>query len=434
MRLTPPLNFPDAEPAGANAVRGPRSGGPNANAMRELTVDQVVEMLRSGQVTSSGAVVNVDSAMRVAVAYRCTHIIAGACGNLPIDLYRRESDAVRKPASNHPLRAVLQRPNAWQTSSEFRKMLTAHAVLKGNGYALKITSRGRLLALWPLNNPDRMEVTQDPATMRLQYRWRRDNGSTLTLDQADVLHLRGLTLDGIKGLGVISHARQALGLSLQGEEAAARMYKQGVVAGLVFTTKDRLSDEAFNRLKAQVEDNNAGAENARKALILEEDLKVDGSLMTAEDLEFLAGRAFSRSDIGMFFGVPPHMYGDTDKATSWGTGIEAQGIGFVTYTANDWFVMWEEALARDCLAPEEVAAGYYVRLQRQALLRGDTAARWNAYKAGLQWGVYSPDDVLRYEDENPRADGNGGQYYDPPNTAGGQSAQSEDPPNDPQKP
>lgn len=425
----PPLDFPEREPGLANAVRRPRASDGGVN-ISTLTTDELVALFRGQQMTNSGAAVSVESAMRVAVAYRCTHILAGACGNLPIDLYRRLDEKHREPAKGHPLRKLLQRPNAWQTSSEFRKMLTAHAVLKGDGYALKIKSLGRDIALWPLKNPDRMEPKQDPATMRMKYRWTRDDGSTIDLDQSDVLHLRGLTLDGKKGLGVISHAREALGLSLQAEEATARTFQQGVIAGLVFTKTGLLSDEAFDRLKEQIERNNAGAENARKALILEEDLKVDGSLMSAEDLQFLQSREFSRADIGMFFGVPPHMYGDSSKATSWGSGIEAQGIGFVTYTANDWFVMWEEALARDCLTEAEIAAGYYIRLQRQALLRGDTNARWNAYTRGLQWGVYSPDEIRAFEDENPREDGEGGQYYDPPNTAGG-ATDTGDPNNDP---
>jgi HK97 family phage portal protein len=412
-----PHSFPDREEGLANAVRPrPRS---EVN-IATLSTDELVALFRGERTTSSGAVVSIESAMRVAVAYRCTHIIAGVCGNLPIDLYRRTAEAAREPAAGHPLRDVLQNPNGWQTAAEFRKMLTAHAVLKGNGYAIKIVSRGRLLALWPLKNPDRMEVRQDPATMRLAYVWTRDDGSKLTLDQADVLHLRGLTLDGLKGVGVVAHARQALGLSLQAEEAAARTFKQGVIAGLVFTKPGTLSDEAFDRLKAQLsttgEDGHAGAANARKALILEDDLKVDGSLMSAEDLQFLETRGFTRSDIGMFFGVPPHMYGDTEKASSWGTGVEAISAGFVAYTADDWFVMWEQALERDCLTPPSVAAGYYVRVQRQALLRGDMKTRFEAYGVAIEKRVFLPNEVRALEDMNPRAGGD--DFADQPTTAG----------------
>lgn len=410
-----PFVFSDPEPWGAAAGGAPRASVQPLGGGLELDLSnpEHVQYLRNGGGAAGAG--TMEGAMRVAAAYRCTHIIAGACGNLPIDLYKR-TERRRDPAVGHPLRQILQRPNSWQTSSEFRKMLTAHAVLKGNGYAIKVTSRGRILALWPLKNPDRMQPVQN-ADMSLTYRWTRDDGSQVDLPQSDVLHLRGLTLDGVKGIGVISHARQALGLSLQAEEAAARVFKQGVIAGLVFSKPGTLSDEAFARLKQQIDENNAGAENARKALILEDDLKVDGGLMSAEDLQFLDGRKFTRSDVCMFFGVPPHMVGDTEKVTSWGAGIEAQGIGFVTYTANDWFVMWEEALARDCLDPVR-EADLYVRIQRQALMRGDLKARTAAYASGLQWGWMNPDEVRALEDLNPREDGKGGAFYDPPNTAG----------------
>ena len=407
------LVLTDPEPA-ANGVRAAvqdMGGGVTI----DLTNPEHLAFLRTGMTGGAGSM---DGAMRVAVAYRCVHILAGACGNLPIDLYQRISERERRPAIGHPLRDVLQRPNDWQTSSEFRKMLTAHAVLSGAGYALKITSRGRLIALWPLKNPKRMEVTQ-LADMRLRYRWTRDDGSTIDLDQADVLHLRGLTLDGVNGIGVIAHARRALGLSVNAEVAAERMFTHGVMAGLVFSKPGTLGDEAFERLKQQIHENNAGAENARKALILEDDLKVDGSLMSAEDLQFLDSRKFTRADIGMFFGVPPHMYGDTEKTTSFGQGLEFQGAAFVTFTANDWFVMWEEALARDCLTRAEVRDGYYVRLQRQALMRSDVKTRTASYASALQWGWMNPDEVRALEDLNPREDGRGGEYYDPPNTAGG---------------
>lgn len=400
--------------------RAAQAARPRAEAggviISDLSSAEAAEYLRRGGLAGG---VTAEAAMRVAVAFRCTHILAGAAGNLPIDLYRRIDEKTRQPAQGHPLRNLLQRPNSWQTSAEFRKMLTAHAVLQGDGFAVKIRGVGnRVTALWPLNNPARMEVTQDAATMRLVYDWTRADGRRVRLDQSEVLHLRGLTLDGIRGMGVVRYAREALGLSIDAEKATRKAQRNGVMAGLVFTKPGMLSEEAFARLKQQLDEQNAGPENAGKSLILEDDLTVSGSPMTAEDLQFLQSREFSRADIGMFFGVPPHMYGDTSKATSWGSGIEQQGAGFVTYSANDWFIMWEQALERDLLTPTEIAQGYYVRLQRQALLRGDIKTRWDSYTRGLQWGVYSPDDVLAMEDMNPRPDGLGGRYYEPPNTAG----------------
>ena len=50
-------------------------------------------------------------------------------------------------------------------------------------------------------------------------------------------------------------------------------------------------------------------------------------------------------------------------------------------------------------------------------MRGDAKARWEAHVKGLQWGVISPDEVRALEDMNPRPDGGGGIYYEPPNAS-----------------
>ena len=107
------------------------------------------------------------------------------------------------------------------------------------------------------------------------------------------------------------------------------------------------------------------------------------------------------------------MIGDTEKSTSWGTGIEQQSIGFVAYTLEDHLTMWEEAINRDLIGAND---NLYARFNRAALVKGDIKARWEAYVKGLQWGVYSPNEIRALEDQNPR-DG-GDIFYPPPNTAG----------------
>ena len=136
--------------------------------------------------------------------------------------------------------------------------------------------------------------------------------------------------------------------------------------------------------------------------------------LSPTDLQFLEQRDFQRYDIAMFFGVPPHMLGATEKETSWGSGIEQQGIGFVTYTLNDWLVTWQEALKRDLIHESEWDVLDF-RFNTQALLKGDTKAQWDAFTRGRQWGVYSANDVREKLDLNPRDDEAGDEYAAPPN-------------------
>ncbi len=396
---------------------GALTGRPQASTTFDLTnmsPDQVRDFLRIGgsMETASGAVVNDSSAMRVAAAWRCVNIISGTVGSLPLDLIKRESENVRRPAVGHPLRKVLTvKPNVWQTPSEFRRMMQTHLLLRGNAYALKVRMGRDVVGLIPII-PDRVSVEQN-ADLSLSYTVSGKNGSATKYKQTEILHLRGMSFDGVKGLSVIGHMRESIGLALQGEQAGAKLMKNGQLVSGTLTHPNKLSPEAYARLKESIAAS-GGAENAGSTRILEEGMKLETIAMDATDMQFLEQRNFQRYDIAMFFGVPPHMIGATEKATSWGSGIEQMGIGFVTYTLNDWLVTWQEALKRDTIAESEWDS-IDVRFFPQALLKGDTKTQWDAFTKGRQWGVFSPNDVRALLDMNPREDDAGNEYAVPPN-------------------
>lgn len=376
------------------------------------SAEQLEEALRSGSRTASGAGVTPDSAMRVATVYACVRIISGAVATLPLHVKRRVDERTREDASDTPIWTVLRkRPNRWQTPSQFRRMLQAHLLLRGNAYAMIVRSRGMVQELIPLH-PDRVEVSQAD-DLALDYIYTRPDGRRIRLSQAEVFHLVGLTLDGVHGVSAISYARETIGLSLAMEDHGATTFRNGARVSGVLKHPNKLGPEAVAHLKAGLEEFRAGGEQEGKNLILEEGMDYARIAMTAEDAQWIESRKFSRTDIAMFFGVPPHMIGDTEKSTSWGTGIEQQSIGFVAWTLEDHLTMWEEAINRDLIGAED---DLYARFNRAALVKGDIKARWEAYVKGLQWGVYSPNEIRALEDQNPR-DG-GDVFYPPPNTAG----------------
>lgn len=383
---------------------------------------EIREFLRDGSNTSiSGRSITETNAMKVAAAYRCTNIIAGVVSWLPMDLIRRESETVRKPAVGHPLRRVLTvRPNAWQTPKEFKQLMQAHVMLRGNAVAVKVKALGQVVALIPIH-PDRVLIEQE-SNLQMKYTVTALDGSLKVYRSADVLHLRGLSLNGYSGLSVLSHMRESLGIALDGETAAATLMKNGTFLDTVIKMPvgQKMSKEAYDRLKESWEKRKSGVENTGKTAILEEGADLAKTSMTSRDLQFIESRDFQRYDIAMFFGVPPHMIGATEKTTSWGSGIEQQNIGFVTYTLNDWLVMWQEALKRDTIKESEWEE-LDVRFFTQGLLRGDTKAQWDAFTKGRQWGVYSANDVRALLDMNPRTltdgspDPEGDEYAAPPN-------------------
>lgn len=391
------------------------------------TDSEIREFLQGGGTTSiSGRHITENNAMKVAAAYRCIQIVSGVISCLPMDLILRVDEKTRKPAEGNPLRRVLTvRPNAWQTPKEFKQMMQAHVMMRGNAVAVKVMAFGQVTALIPLH-PDKVLIEQDP-DLRMKYTVTMLNGTSKVYRSADVLHLRGLSLNGYSGLSVLSHMRESLAISLDGETAAATLMKNGSFIDLVLQTPNKLSKEARESVKESWKNRHSGVHNTGSTPVLEEGLQVAKVSMTANDLQFIQSRDFQRYDIAMFFGVPPHMIGATEKTTSWGSGIEQQNIGFVTYTLNDWIVMWQEALKRDTIAEKDWDSLDW-RFFVQGLLKGDSKAQWATFTAGRQWGVYSPNDVRALLDMNPRADPEGDEYAAPPNQNPNAETATDEPP------
>lgn len=374
---------------------------------------ELEEALRAGLLTDAGETVTPEKAMRMAAVYACGRIITGAMATMPLHIKRRIDERTREDASDEPLWKLLRRrPNRWQTPSQFRRMMQWHQLFRGNGYAYVSRSRGTIQELIPLH-PDRVRTRQND-DMSIDYVWTRANGRQVTFSQREIFHLVGLTLDGVNGVTPMTYARSTVGLALAQERHGSNTFRNGAQVGGVFRTEKQLSPEGRENIRASLEEYRAEGESAGKTLILEEGLDFKQVAMTAEDAQWIESRKFSRSEIYMFFGIPPHMVGDTEKSTSWGTGIEQQTIGFVAYTLEDYLTMWEETIDRDLIANPD--GPLYARINRAALVRGDIKARWDAYVKALQWGVYSPNEIRALEDLNPREGGD--IYYPPPNTAG----------------
>lgn len=270
-----------------------------------------------GGASKSGISVNADTAMRASAVFACVRVIAETVGCTPLILYERLEDGSKQRAlTSRVYRVLHDAPNEWQTPAEFKEMMTGHAVLRGNAYALIITDpAGGVQELIPLH-PDRMDVKvsrDKPAPY--MYRYMDHNGNIQNYWPGEIFHLRGLSTDGIIGLYLTTLAKENIGLSLAAEEHASRTFSNGAWIRGVLKVPGSLKDSAFERLKKQFNDSYQGLSNANKTAILEGGTEWQSIGMTSRDAEFLELRKFQIADIARIFRVPPHLIGDLDKAT-----------------------------------------------------------------------------------------------------------------------
>lgn len=375
---------------------------------RKATSDQILRAIIAGQQSVSGSPVSAESAMRIAAVHASVNVIAKTIASLPLHVYERRADGGKQRASTHPLYELLRSsPNGWQTSYEFRSLMQWNLCLRGNAYALIVwADRDRVVELIPLD-PDRMRVSQ-AADMGLVYEYQRSGGVWMPIPAEEIMHLRGLSSDGVTGRSVLGDARDVIGIAQATQEYAGRLFKNDATPGVVIKSPKPLGKDAATRLRDAWTDAFAGSSNARRTAVLEDGLTVEKLSMTADDAQFLETRKFSRSEIAGLFGVPAHLIGDLERSTF--SNIEHQGIEFATHCIRPWAVNWEQAISRALFtAPQR----YFAEFNLDALTRGDLKSRYDAYAIGRNWGWLSANDIRALENMNPIE--NGDIYLQPMN-------------------
>lgn len=343
---------------------------------------------RTNQVTlaeydDSGAA-GAGGVLGLAAAWACVNLLAGTIASLPLMVYRTDRQGRRTVASDHTLYRVLHdSPNADQTALDFWEFICASLELHGNAYCEIVrASDGRVIALSPPMSPEALTVKR-ASNGDLEYNW-TDGSRTRRETQATVLHIRGFGGSPLGGLSTLSFGRLAFGMARSINRAAAATFKNGSRPTGVLT-KEGTPFQGDQRKVAEelLQQKYAGAMNAGVPMLLDNGLKWQSISINPDDAQMLESRAFSVEEICRFFGVPPHMVGHTQNATSWGTGLEQQTLGFQKFTLRRRLKRIEQALEKQLLTPKDRADGLTIEFNLEGLLRADSAARATFYQAAL---------------------------------------------------
>jgi HK97 family phage portal protein len=354
--------------------------------------------------TASGVSITEATAITIPAVLAAVRVISETVGSLPLMLYRRLTPRRGKErATDHPLFALLHdAPNKFMSSQTFRETMQGHLVLWGNAYAeIERDGASRPVALWPLRPDQTVPYLVRPentsAITKIVYATHVD-GKRFLLERSQVLHIPGLGFDGLRGYSPIWLAREALGLAKASEEFAGRFFSNDAKFGVVVQHPKTLSDPAYKRLQASW-DAGSGLQQAHRTKILEEGMTVERIGMPLRDAQFIEGRQFGISDVARIFRVPLALLEEHAKAATYAS-VEQFMLSFVVHTIRPWLVRSEQAMNQQ-LIPEADQASHFAEHLLDALLRGDTVTRYQAYAQGRQWGWLSANDVREFENMNP---------------------------------
>lgn len=325
----------------------------------------------------AGPVVNARTAMRSSAVYACVATIAGAIAALPLPVYQRTADG--RERADHPLWWLLnEQPTPGFSAYAFWEYVVSSKLLRGDGLAMIARNNaGQPQALIPLPRGQTLIEKRDG---RLVYYVELD-GDYIGLDQDDVLHFPSLGFDGIKSPSVISlAAKQGVGVSLAAEEYAGRFFSNGARPDFALSHPGNPTRQQVDLIREMWAERHQGTANRHLPAVLVGGMEVKELTMSAEDSQLLETRKWQVVDIARAFGVPPHMIGETEKSSSWGTGIEQMSIGFVRWTLNRHLKPIEQELNRK-LWPR--SARYFVEFNREGLMAGDSKAEAEYFTKAL---------------------------------------------------
>ncbi len=344
-----------------------------------------------GAASKTGIAVTEDSAMRLSAVFGAVRVISETIASLPWEVKQDAGDSTRS-ASAHPINKLIHHPNGMMTDFNFREVCQAHLCLHGNAFiAIRRNEAGQPVKLIPVH-PDRVEVK----VYKDEKFYTIDQGKE-TFDDTEMIHILGLSFDGIIGKSVIEAARESIGLGLAADQFGGSFFGNGANVSAILTHPGRLSDEAYKRLMASWARRYSGLDNAHKTAILEEGMNLQKVSISPQESQFLETRKFGVEDIARFFRIPLAYLGSLENSST-RANIEEQGIQFQRNTVLPWVKRWEAEFNRKLFPGQE---DYFIRMNMDGLLRGDISSRYSSYAVARQWGWMSVNDIRKYESLEP---------------------------------
>lgn len=284
---------------------------------------------------------------RNVVAYQAIDRLARAASAVKWTVWRGDAEI-----TSGPLVDLLARPNPMMGGAQYVQTMVGYWMLSGNRYQERVMVGSAPRELYLLR-PDRMKVVPGSNGMPRAYTF-DINGRKHTWDvdqdgQSDVLHERMFhPLDDWYGMSPIEAGAYAVDQHNETMKFAQAVMQNSARPSGALVTKEgeNLSDDQFNRLKAQLEDQYQGSRNAGRPMLLEGGLSWQAMGLTPQQVEMLESRYAAARDVCLALGVPPLLLNIPGDST------------YSNYTeARQAF--WEDTVVPMC---EQIADGWTIWL------------------------------------------------------------------------
>jgi HK97 family phage portal protein len=393
------------------------------------TLDQLIARLDEATRSSSGVSITADNCMASPTIQAIVQTVSRRIASLPLRVYEETHQAggkiTRKEIPDHHFLRLFQDPSPTCDRVTFWLDAASWLIRHGNCYFRKLRGvTGPVRQLHPFP-PHAVTIEQDidrPTVLR--YRVSYVNGVSELIDADEMIHARGPARDGVTGDSPVMDIREAIALEIAAERMGASVFGNSAAPGLIFKFAEGFAgfktDEAREKFVSDFQQKYSRSRFA--SILLPKGIEVGTPInIEAEKAQFLQTRQLQRTVIAGAFGVPPHMVGDLTRGTY--NNVEQSNIDFAQAVVVPFCRIFEAALERGLLTPEDRRKGLVIRFDVDALLRGDFKSRQEGLNLQRQGGVISANEWRAALGMNPiSAEDGGDEYY-----RQGQSGQTAEP-------
>lgn len=353
--------------------------------------------------------INVSGArsLKEITVYICIKTLAEAISKLPLNIYQ-DQNGIRK-ATEHYLYPLLKlRPNPYMSAADFWKVMEVQRNVYGNAYAwLDIATigrnAGRVQGFYPLDARQMQIYVDDVGLLssknKVWYVYTDYMGNQYKIDPGELLHIKGLTTEGLLGLSPIEQLKTSIENAKSAESFINTSYKNGMqTKGIVQYVGD-LDPKAEETFRTKFEQMSNGLKNANRISLLPIGYQFQPISLKMTDAQFLENTQLTERQIAAGFGIKLHQINDLVK-TSYASTSE-QNREFYTDTLMAILTTYEQELNYKSFLNNEIAAGYYTKFNADVILRADLKTRYESYRTAIQSGFKTPNEIRALEEDKP---------------------------------
>jgi len=326
---------------------------------------RIAEWLTAGQ-SDAGAPVTERTALTLSAFYRGLEIVSGSIGGLPLRTLR-DVDGARTRFTS-----LFDNPGAvvGMDLYNWKKIQVLHKILWGDAFLRHyFNAAGALVGMGPIH----------PSCVKVEWDAGAEGGKLYSfnevvdgkvgkvrkveLDRTGMTQVMGTSLDGLRGLSVLTLARTSLGGAIAGDKAAAKLWRNGMMLGGLVTPPPEADPDEVDAGVDKINSELTGVENAGSIRALNQAWKFTPWSMPAKDAQFLESRQFSIQECARWLGVHPNLLMDPGAVSTWGTGVEIQNRSLGRFTLTNHTIPMQEAYSA-ALRGERFVEFDYAGLER----------------------------------------------------------------------